>query len=743
VTFAVADAALWRALPYFEPDRLAILKTTSAAGDSPVSLQDFVAVRDGIRDGAVAAAGAFTPEYALTGFGEPRQVRVRVLSADYFRTLGVGLATGREFTQEEEKLGAGYAAILTHHLRERLFGDRSPLGMPLAMNGRTYTVVGVLPPFQDFLGEVDVYVPYQFPHTLPRKIRLFSPVVRLGVSGSIETLQQEIVSLTRAAQRDVGEEGVVVTATSLPGALAERSASSIRPLLGAGLGLMLIAVLDFTMLMAARARQRMTEFSIRLSLGASWRSIIRLVALEALALSAAGLATALWLCHLLLPLLTSQLGEGLVNDVEIGFRVVTFACSMSVLAVLGAGAAVTWPLPRLLRGARGAVASRLTAGRSLVVLQLGISLALVVSSVLLARSFLAQRTVDPGFVIAQRSTSRIALPAAKYSTPEKRLLFWRHLLDRLETAGIDSAITTELPLTGQDNPTPFVAGTADGRVLNVKIRSVSPRYLELMGVPIREGRALGETERQGTALAVVVNEQLAKRLAPAGPPLGQILTFDFGGGPQAARVVGVSADVRHEALHRTAVPEAYFSFEQTPLNTYSVLVASALAAPDVARHVRAVLDTIDSGQPFSTVVPFETHVDQSLAGPRIQFELFAMFSVGAVVIAASGVYSLLIFLVSASRSEWALRLAVGATPQQVFRMVIRQAVGYAGVGIGVGVLLLFSVAKSVSALLYGVAVWDPLVAVPCAGALAAICVGAAAIPARRAAAISPMECLRP
>src|ERR1051326_1927831 len=194
VTFAVADAALWQELPYRNSRNLAVLVTRHLNGQSNVSVPDFRAVRDGAVGMDVAAAGAFTPEYALTGFEQPRQIRGRVLSADYFATLGVALF-GRDFKRTEEGPGAGYVTILSARLANQLFKDQKALGRALALNGRAYTVVGVLPPYRDPLGDVDIYVPYQFSPNLPRRLRILTPIVRLR-NGTIDTLRPRLHPFT-------------------------------------------------------------------------------------------------------------------------------------------------------------------------------------------------------------------------------------------------------------------------------------------------------------------------------------------------------------------------------------------------------------------------------------------------------------------------------------------------------------------------------------------------------------------
>jgi putative ABC transport system permease protein len=751
VTFAVADARLWRNLPYRQPDQLALLVTTHAGGEARVSVPDFLAARERLSMTPIASAGAFTPEFALTGFGEPRQLRGRVVSADYFRTLGVALAQGREVAREEERPGDGFVVIITDRLRRQLFEGRSDiLGSHLALNNRSYAIVGILPPHRDFMGDVDLYVPYQFAPTLLRRIRILTPIARVDPGGR-DRFQQEL-RLATAAPTDPDAAGYVVSVVDLATRLAEEPRGSVTLLFGAGLGLLAVAVLNFTMLIAARTQQRQSEFAIRIAMGATRVAIMRLAAMEAGALCVAAAGMALLVARAVMPLLQAKYGASSVSAVAVDARTLGFAVAMLSIA-LGAAVVASIVIPgaasradratgNRVRAHRTVAVSRLAAGRGLVIAQLGLSVTLTAGSALLVRSFVEQQQVDPGFRLAERYTSRMALPVATYPDTASRARFWGALLNRLHDVGLVAAITTELPLTGEDNPTAFVAQLANGQTLVPKVRSISSRYFELMGMPVLDGRGLADTDRAGAPLVVAVNQRLAQQLASGGPAIGQTLTFDFGNGPQRATIVGIVADIHHEALNVPAAPEAYFTFEQTPLNTYSLVMSSHRDAGAVSRALRSTLDTIDSGRPFSPVTAFAEHLERSLEEPRLLAQLFGSFAAIATLVAAGGLYSLLTFLIRGARPEWAIRLALGATSRDLQKLVLRQTVAYAAAGSTVGIVLLIAVASPLSHALYGVTVWDPVVAGGTVLLLALVSVSAAALPARDAARVAPAEALQ-
>lgn len=741
VTFAVADATLWRNLPYRQPDQLTLLVTTHAGGEAGVSVPDFLAAREGLSTTPIAAAGTFTPEFALTGLGEPRQLRGRVVSADYFRTLGVPLAHGREVAREEEKPGAGFVVIITDRLRRQLFEGRSDiLGSHLALNNRSYAIVGILPPHRDFMGDVDLYVPYQFAPTLLRRIRILAPIARVDPGGR-DRFQQEL-RLTTAAPTDPDAAGYVVSAVDLATRLAEEPRASVMLLFGAGLGLLTVAVLNFTMLIAARTQQRQSEFSTRIAMGATRSTIMRLAAMEAGALCLAAAGMALLVSRAVMPLLHAKYGAASVSAVAVDARTLAFAVAMLSIALGAAVLAVKGATRNRAWAHRTVAVSGLVAGRGLVIAQLGLSVTLTAGSALLVRSFVEQQQVDPGFRLAERYTSRMALPVATYPDTASRARFWGALLNRLQDVGLVAAITTELPLTGEDNPIAFVAQLANGQTLIPKVRSISSRYFELMGMPVLDGRGLADSDRAGAPLVVAVNHRLAQQLASGGSAIGQTLTFDFGNGPQTAMIVGIVADIHHQALNVPAAPEAYFTFEQTPLNTYSLVMSSNRDAGAVSRALRSTLDTIDAGRPFSPVTAFAEHLERSLEEPRLLAQLLGSFAAVATIVAGGGLYSLLTFLIRGARQEWAIRLAVGATSRDLQKLVIRQSVAYAAAGSAVGIVVLIAVASPLSDALYGVTVWDPVVAGGTALLLALVSVSAAALPARDAARVAPGEVLQ-
>lgn len=739
---AVADAVLWRTLPYRAADELVVLATSTAAGEAQVSLPDFVAARAALPEAGLVAASRFTPELALSGFGPPRQLKGRILTQGYFATVGVRLAAGRDFSPAEEAPGAGTVTIITPSLRRALFTAESAtdvVGRSLTLNGRPHTIVGVLPDFHDYLGTVDLYVPTQFPPTIPRRLRLFEPVGRL-TGESLDRFNHRLLAATMATD-DLDSAATRVVAAPLTTRTAAPFRQRLLLLMAAGLALLTVATLNFVTFLLARVRARSPEFSVRLALGARPSHIRALVFAEASMLCAAGAGLGLILTAVAVSVLPSSMALSVPHTLGVDQRLLAFVGVLTALVTVVSFGAASRRLPLSPQSTR-TVAASFGAGRALVIGQLALSFALVVSAGVLARSYWTLRHVDPGFRIAERLTSRISLPTTEYPTPERRRLFWSTLLRELDSDGLAAAIATELPLTGQGNPTAFTARTANGATLQPQVRSISAGYFDLMSSPIVQGRNLTRQDTETSAPVVVVNQSLATLLEPTGSPIGQSLEFDFGGGAVPARVVGIVTDIHHDSLATAPRPEAYFSFSQIPLATYSLLVASGEQPADVAHRLETALARIDRDRPFAPVRTYGSHVAEQLSGAGAEAGWLMTFGVAALVVAATGLYSLLHLMVSASRREWVIRLAIGATPLDLQRLVVFRAVRDVAAGGGLGVLVLMMSDPLLRSRLHGISSFDALTLTATIGVLAAVTVLAALAPARSAAGIPPSEAFR-
>jgi putative ABC transport system permease protein len=280
-----------------------------------------------------------------------------------------------------------------------------------------------------------------------------------------------------------------------------------------------------------------------------------------------------------------------------------------------------------------------------------------------------------------------------------------------------------------------------GDAVPVRVRAVSPGFFDVLGIPVRTGRPITDSDRASAPRVVVVNQRLAARLASVGPPLGQTLAFDFVEPPSTATVVGVVEDIHHNRLDTAPSPEAYFSFAQTPQPVHSLVLSSAHSAPEVGRALRTALDTIDRGQAFRPVTPMGDYVQQNLAASRVQLELMSSFAAVALVVAAAGLYSLLAYLAAGSRREWAIRVGHGcdaSTASAQFRLSLT----YGVIAAILGIAIVAAVGQGLAGTLYGVEVWDPMIVASSTGLMILTCVIAAVGPALRVRKSGAFDALR-
>ena len=603
-TFALADAASWRDLPYRDASRLAMIITTHENGEAAVSLPDFHILRDKLTQARVAGAGSFALEYALAGFGDPRQFRGRQTTADFFDVLGVAMVAGRNFTPAEEKPG-NWVVIITERMWNELFGRKpEAIGSVLALNGGAYTVVGVVAQHRDSFGEIDVYVPMQFSPSLQRGLRILSPVARMTDTATLAQVQTEVRALT-ANTGDPLAKGYTVEAVDYHARAGSRVRSAVYFLFAGGVGLALIAFCNYAILTAARTHQGLGELTLRLALGATKMRVLGLAAAEAAALGVAAALAASGIAWLILPILQTRYGTEVLNEVSLGLR----PCCSSAAS---SPSRCWWRSrrePRVLEPAVGRPRRRpsVVVGRTLVSAQVGLSLVLVTSAVLFVRSFGELNRVDPGFKTDGLYASRIALPAIRFPGP-KAAAFYKALLEKLEQDGVTAALSSELPLTGVDSPTNFAAQMSNDEKVPIRIRSVSPEYLDVLGVAVHSGRSFARTDSAQAPRVVVINEHLGKRVARLGNPVGQMLAFDFVTPPYVAQVIGVVADFRHSSLSRPGIAEAYFAYEQTPQTRFSLVMSGPANSRDAARTLRTAMNSVDPTQAFSAVVPIADYV---------------------------------------------------------------------------------------------------------------------------------------
>jgi predicted permease len=761
--FSVVNGVLLTALPYRAPQNLVRIFGTwehgSREGISPPDFLDYRQRNSSFE--SIAAASVSTPLLNLKALGDPEQIRSRNVTAGFFSTLGIQPLFGREFRREDEAWKGPAVAILSYGLWQRQYGGNpSVVGGALTINGVSFTIAGILPSFFNFLGPSDIFTPVQHnPAPGMRSVRNLIMVGRLKPGFDLRRAQSELDAIALGLREQYPQFDHAWSATAAP--LTEEVVKDVKPglvmLVGAmGLFILLVSV-SIASLMLSYATSRRAEISVRIALGASRPRVMRQLFTESLTLALAGGTIGCVLGYWGLQLIKRF---GPVNiprlaEAAIDLRVLAFTLAVSVIVGLAFG------LEPALRAGRSGLAENLKAGGRtltkrmglrdvLVVAEVAISVVLLIGAGLLIRSLFRLENVDPGFQTANVLTTRIALPGSKYSdgTGAKMTAFWRDAVKRIEAIpGVDcAALTSELPLSGLNNPTPRMATTSEGKSHLLYLRSVSPNYPNVMRIPMRAGRFLSQDDRNAGPRVVVINEQFRKDLFGDRDPIGQRLTFDFHErqetGNYQAVIVGVVGDIRHTSLASPPFREAYIPLDQSPLSSYDLVVRTKVNPKAIAGGVRQSIWSLDRDESLGSMRTVEEVVDLGLMQPRFRGYVLGGFAAMAVILSAAGLYGLLSFLVSLHTREIGIRMALGAPPRDILGQVLGKGVGLTMVGLCIGVPLAFGVARFLSTLVYGIGFADPLTFVVGATLLLVVAFVASYLPARRAMNLNPVDVLR-
>ncbi len=761
--FSIVNGVLLKPLPYRAPENLVRIYGTwehgSREGISPPDFADYRERNTAFE--SVAGASNSTPLMNLKAAGDPEQVRGRNVTAGFFSTLGIRPLLGREFRQEDEKWKGPAVAILSYGLWQRQYrGDPSIVGGPLAINGMSYTVVGVLPPFFNFLGATDIFTPVQYnPTPGMRSAHILIMIGRLKPGSDLRRAQIELDLTGRRLQETYPQFDHGWSSTAAP--LADevvRDAKSGLVMLLAAIGLViLLTSASLASMMLSHTASRQGEMAVRIALGASRARVVRQLMTESLLLAfiggATGCAAGYWGVELI-----KRFGPANVPrlaDVSMDARVLIFALGVSVLTAL------IFSLEPALRAGRAQIGEGLKAAVRtvtkqfglrdvLIVAEVAVSVTLLIGAGLLVRSLIHLENVNPGFQSANILTTRIALPGSKYGdgTGAKVTKFWREAILHVEAIpGVErAAVTSELPLSGLNNPTPRMATTPGGKSHFLYLRSVSPGYWTVMRIPLLAGRFLSPDDTRATPRVVVINDQFRKNVFGDRDPIGQRLTFDFQERQETenyqAVVVGVTGDVRHTSLASPPFREAYIPLDQSPLFNYDLVVRTAIRPKSITGDVKKAIWFLDRDESAGTLRTVDEVVDLGLIQPKFRGYVLGGFAGMAVILSGTGLYGLLAFLVSERGREIGVRMSLGALPADILRMVMGKAVWLTLTGISTGVFMAFGFARLMSTLVYGIALVDPVTFIAGPAILVLVSILASYVPARRAMSLNPVDVLR-
>ncbi len=758
--FSVFDGLFLRPLPFAEPDRLVDLNETAPKWNLrfvDVSNPDFHAWRQ--HNTTFDSMGFFVPaSYNLSGRGTARRLRANRVTADLMRVLRLKPVAGRGFLPEEDRPGGAPVAMLGYGIWRDLFaGNPDVAGQIVRIDGQPHTVVGVLPPEASFPEAIDLWVPLAAdPNRAGRWYLRGIGRLKAGV-----TAEQARADLTRIhrAQIQAGRKDNEITSPTVM-ALRDRYVGELRTagnvLLGAVGIVLLIACANVAGLMMIRAAGRSREVAIRTALGASRTRIVRQLLTESIVYAAAGGVGGLLLGKALLRLLVAAMPE-VMPWVRFGMdhRTLLFLAAVTGAAAVLFGLAPALQAARsdLRTGLHDAARSSVSRGRrrmlsTLVVGEIALAMVLAVAAALMFQALRNVMKVDPGFRPENVLAYSISLPPTKYPAQSSQTAFLRELLERMRALpGVKSAGAAQMtPLDGRDSGTFYLPEDApppgpDQQHPIVLDMVVSPGYFAAMGMRMAAGRDFTEQDTESSPRVAVIDEMFAKRFFPHVNPVGKRIRH--GAEQETIEIVGVTRDVKHFGLDREMRPSVFINYRQYGLRDRMTIVLRTGVDPgSLAAPAREALRRMDPELAMFDVVRMTEAVDRSLWVRRICSWVAGAFACLALVMAAGGIYGVISYAVSQRSREIGIRMALGAPPALVLRQVLGQGLLMLAAGLPAGIAAALGISRFLEKLLFGVKARDPITYAAMAALVAGIALAANWIPARRAAAIDPMNALR-
>ena len=776
--FTIVNGVLLKPLPYAQPRDLVMVWSTNAIEQREqevVAPLDFLDYRKAGAFADMQAAYSFIVGAALRSDAGTEQIIVTAVTPGMFEMLGRQPVLGRTFRQEEVQT----AVILGNRFwRARLGGDPGVIGRVLTIQDQPRTVVGVMPPdfvfpYRSMLGpsgfsrssDVEAWLPLEFVNSnsratgvasLTRGVRFLSVVGRLKPGATLAQANAELSGIGRQLASTYPDTNRAIGASVV--SLHEQAVGALRPalvLLLGGVGfVLLMACVNLANLLLARSSARQTEMAIRSALGAGRRRLIMQTLVEStlLATMAGAVALAIVIAGMSALLALAPGDMPRIGEVRPDVTVLLFTFALSLITGLAIGIvpALTASRPEL-QSSLKASGRGTTAGRgqrrlrsALVVAEVGLAVVLTLGTGLLMRSFLSVMAIDPGFRPDNLLTLQIAVPQS-YQTPDHRRALYATLFSRLDALPGVSSVggTTRLPL-GSTNVSTKV--DVEGRHLppgewpEVEFRRALHDYFSAMGIPIVRGRGFNESDGPTSLPVIVINQTMARQLFGNDDPLGRRLRL--GAASPWSTIVGVIGDVRHSGLEAAPAPEMYVPGHVTPPTNPFIVIRTSGDPAALAATVRAEVQAVDRAIAAYDIKTMTQIRSESVSQRRFVLMLVSAFGVLALVMAGVGVYGVMALIVSERTAEIGIRLALGAQPGAVLRLMVTQGIALACFGVAAGLLSASALLPLLRTQLFGVGVLDPptLIGIPLL--LIAIAAAACYLPARRAMKIDPVNALR-
>jgi putative ABC transport system permease protein len=767
--FSVVDAVLLRPLPVPGLERLYVIRgEVPEAGLPEVPLAP-AEVRDLTErtDLFEAVTGYTIADRTLTGLGEANRVRIAATLGDFRGVFGITPQLGDLNRPEQSFDGPFHTAVVSHGLWEQLSGaDPSFVGATIELDGVAHEVVGVMPREVRFPRDVQIWIPFQltdrFRQPAGRNIWIMTAVARAHPDMAADHLATQLAieaERWRAEHTPGAETGKLLTATGIVDYLAGPLRLVVLVLFGA-VGLVLfIAAANVASLQLVRAAARDRELAVRAALGARGGRLGRQLMTESLLLAGAGALGGLLLAVVALELFSrwDPARQMHLSDLSLDGSVLAFTVAVTVTTALAFGTA---PALRAARAnphnalAESGRHSSAGPGRSWflranVAVQVALSLVLLLCAGLMVRTMSNALATDPGFQPATVTTAQVTIPRARYGSGDRITSFFQEVVDRLRAApGVErAALVWGLPFTDQVDSSPFrIPGRATPATGDApwhsETRVVSEGYFATMGIPLLGGADFDGREQEGTGIVAVVDQTFAERFFPGEDPVGQRIESGFFGW-ESTTVIGVVGRVHHQELGEAGEPVIYYSYrQQTWMPWRSLVVRSSLPAGAVAAIMRDAVAALDPGIPLYDIQTMTSRIGHTLAPRRIIMVVLSAFAGLSLILSALGVYGVLRYTTAQRVREMGIRLAIGARPRDVTRLVVGQGMATVAVGLAAGLVAALALVRLVAGLLYGVAPHDPVSFIAATVIVGLVAFAASWLPARRAGRVDPLAIIR-
>ncbi|MDP1568656.1 MAG: ABC transporter permease [Vicinamibacterales bacterium] len=766
--FSVVRGVMLEPLPYASPDRIVSIWEANVSLNQTrnvVSAANFLAWKE--RNRSFEYLGLTGPSRLIFILdGQPHEVSGLIASSEVFAALGVQPAMGRTYTAEEDLEGNAGVIMISHEFwRSGLGGRPDILGTTVVANGRPFEVIGVMPPRFTIEGQrADFYRTYAWTLEALRSATgrgTSHAIARLRDGVTLAQAQDEMRTIAAVLEKEEPRRNTGWSVAVVP--IHEITTETIRPALlilaGAVLLVLLIACVNVANLLLARSTVRQRELGLRTALGAGRSRLLRQMLTESLLLSViggvAGIALAAAFHRGLLALVADRIPVPRLDQVTLDFTVVGFTMALSLgtgllFGLVPALMATAMANDALREGGRhgSGPRSRRALG-TLVVAEVALSLVLLAGAGLLIRSFVKLQSIDPGFRAEGVFTARVNAPSARYPTGGDAERFFSRALEAIrQIPAVQSAAGISfLPLAGPGMGTSFYRTDlpipADGERPGTEVRPVTPNYFRTMGIPHLAGRDFTEADSADAPLVAVVSEGLVRRMYPGESPLGKRLQVAIGRAEgMDVEIVGVVGDVRFASLDAETRPAVYIPLPQLSIGLVTFVVRTGMEPLTLTSSVSAAVRSLDPEVPLADVRTMEAVVDATLARPRVVAVLLSAFAALALLLAGVGIYGVMAYSVAQRTQELGVRMALGATPASVFRLVLGQSLRLVLAGVALGLVAAAGLTRLLEALLYDTAPLDPWTFGATALLLVLVSMLASYVPARRGTRIAPVEALR-